>query len=135
MINLGEIDRRLCNWAEWVMRRDSGAIGFPRECAYTRKSASGGGGFIPSCESEAWQIEQAIVYLKMTDKILHQVIVVQYLSMNNDHLVIVVQYLSMRSAEQKHRVCGCSERTFFRRLQDAKLAIKKTLDTVGSKPV
>lgn len=117
-----DLDRRLNNWAEWNLRREDSGIGFPRECSYTRLQIStSGGGYMPIIESDAWLIEHAVITLGQAYPILHQ--------------VIVERYLKTRSAEQMYRACNCSERTFFRRLQDAKCIIKKTLDQLGSKPV
>ena len=116
-----DIEQRLGRWAQWVLTRESGGLGYPRECPYTRLMARGGSGFIPGLDAEAMQIETAVCELKKENAELHQ--------------VIHVRYLGTRTLDQMYRVCGCSERTFFRRLAEAKLAIKKLLDTLGSKPV
>lgn len=117
-----DLDRRLNNWAEWNLRREDSGIGFPRECSYTRLQIStGGGGYIPIIESDAWLIEHAVISLGQACPILHQ--------------VIVERYLKTRSAEQMYRACNCSKPTFFRRLNDAKMFIKKSLDTRETKPV
>ena len=121
MLNIDDIHPRLERWAEWVLRRESGGLGYPRECSYTRLAARSGNGFVPSADHESWQTEQAVVLLARSDELLHQ--------------VITVRYLSTRTPEQMFRVCNCSERTFYRRLQDAREIIKKSLDTLGSKNV
>lgn len=56
------IKTRLNQWAEWSLQRDSGGLGFPRECSYTRMQArSGSAGFMsPDIDVDAMEIESAV---------------------------------------------------------------------------
>lgn len=51
------VNSRLVLWSEWELKREAGAIGYPRECPYTRLMArSGGAGYQPDVDSDAMEI-------------------------------------------------------------------------------
>ena len=70
------VNSRLVLWAEWVLKREDGATGFPRECPYTRLVARGGGaGFVMDVDGEAMEVDKALLDIKKhypdTYKALH----------------------------------------------------------------
>ncbi len=68
------VNTRLMLWSEWALRRDSGALGFPRQCAYTRLvQRSGGAGFAPDFDSDAYQTDNALLQIKKRDKDLFNI--------------------------------------------------------------
>jgi hypothetical protein len=59
------INSRMVLWSEWVMRREDGALGYPKECPYTRLMArSGGSGYQPNFDSDAREIDNALAEIK-----------------------------------------------------------------------
>ena len=118
---IDDINPRLWRWAEWVLRHEGGALGYPSECSYTRLQGQSDGGYVPNVDSEAWQTEQAIILLRQSNIELHK--------------VIIVKYCGIRSDGQMFRACQCSERTFYRRLDDARTELKKIIDRFGSDTV
>lgn len=58
------IKQRLVRWGEWNARRESGGLGFPRECPYTRMQARSGPGISsPEIDQEAIDTERAVTEL------------------------------------------------------------------------
>lgn len=98
------IKRRLVQWAEWSLQRDSGGLGFPRECPYTRMQArSGTGGFFsPDIDVDAMEIEEAVRDLP-------------------DHLRLTIRvfYVAPGTIEQKARDLGCCRQRVYGRIERA----------------
>lgn len=63
MINY--VNTRMVLWSEWVLKREDGATGYPRECPYTRLVARGGGsGFVMDVDGDAMEVDKALSELK-----------------------------------------------------------------------
>ena len=116
------LDIRLANWADWVMRREDGGLGFPKECPYTRLQGRSEGGFVPTESCDAWVIEKAVSALKLADAALWQALICRFV-------------FTAMMPEQRWARCGCSKRMFMYRLVAAKKFIKKTLDDHCTKSV
>lgn len=62
------VNSRLVMWSEWVLKREAGSLGYPRECPYTRlMQRSGGAGFKPDLDSDAMEIDKILTDLKKSD--------------------------------------------------------------------
>lgn len=75
------VKSRLDNWARWLTRRESGALGFPRQSPFCREIASGSGPdgpAIPVNDIEAGRTHDAIEALKLTHSQLYLVVYCRY---------------------------------------------------------
>jgi DNA-directed RNA polymerase specialized sigma24 family protein len=98
------IKTRLNQWAEWSLQRDSGGVGFPRECSYTRMQArSGSAGFTsPDIDVDAMEIESAVNELPEPFR-----------------TVVRVFYIAPGTVEQKARDLGCHRTRVYSRIETA----------------
>lgn len=98
------IKLRLIQWAEWSLQRDSGGLGFPSECSYTRMQArSGSAGFVsPDIDVDAMEIESAVSELPEPFR-----------------LTVRVFYIAPGTIEQKARDLGCCRRRVYGRIERA----------------
>lgn len=98
------IRERLAKWGEWSARRESGGLGFPRECSYTRLQARSGEGFAasPDVDSDAMDTERAVNELP-------------------EHLRDTVRayYVKPGTVEQKARDLRCGRDTVYSRIERA----------------
>lgn len=59
------VNSRLVLWSEWVLKREASALGYPRECPYTRLMArAGGAGYKPDIDGDAMEVDKALVKMK-----------------------------------------------------------------------
>jgi DNA-directed RNA polymerase specialized sigma24 family protein len=98
------IKTRLQQWAEWSAMRESGAVGYPRECSYTRMQARSGapGFFTPDLDEDAMDVEKAVRELP-------------------DYLRATVReyYVAPGTVEQKAKSLCCNKNTIYLRLERA----------------
>lgn len=116
------IKARLIQWSMWVLQREGGGLGFPRECSYTRMQArSGSVGFSsPEVDMDAMEMEQAVCALP-------------------EYLRDTVRqfYVAPGTIDQKARALGCHRTRVYARIEVAHGMIliwlnssrKKTFDT------
>lgn len=97
------IKGRLKRWGEWCARRESGGLGYPRECPYTRMQARSGVGFSsPEVDGEAVETERAVCELP-------------------EHLRETIRsyYVRPGTVEQKARDLRCGRDTVYARIERA----------------
>lgn len=69
------VNRRMVEWASWVLKRESGALGYPRQCSYTKLAASGGGaGYVPDLDSDAMEVDGIMLQIKKQDEKVFRVL-------------------------------------------------------------
>jgi hypothetical protein len=118
MANDEYIKIRMQQWAEWVVMRESGAVGYPRECSYTRMQArSGSSGFhSPDIDMEAMEIEDAVRVLP-------------------DYLRLTVReyYVKPGTIEQKAKQLCCHRDTLYARIEQSHTMISGWLTSSDKK--
>ena len=63
------IKQRMLQWADWVMKRESGGLGYPRECPYTRmRGGNSAGYYSPDVDLEAMEVEKGVQLLPVDIK-------------------------------------------------------------------
>jgi len=120
MANDEYIKTRMQQWAEWAAMRESGALGYPRECSYTRMQArSGSSGFhSPDIDMEAMEIEDAVRVLP------------EYL-----RATVREYYVKGGTVEQKAKVLCCHRDTLYARINQAHLIISGWLSSSSKKKI
>lgn len=75
------IHRKLMVWSAWNSKKLSGALGYPKECNYTKLVHSHGaaGSFTPDMNDDAQKMEDCIVALRATEPNLAEVITLLYM--------------------------------------------------------
>lgn len=69
MKSVDYVDSRMMVWLKWVLARDDGGLGFPKQCGYcSLVQRSGGAGFQPEFESDAVEIDNILSKLKQKDE-------------------------------------------------------------------
>lgn len=120
MANDEYIKTRMQQWAEWAAMRESGAVGYPRECSYTRMQArSGSSGYhSPEIDMEAMEIEDAVRELP-------------------DYLRCTVReyYVKPGTIEQKAKELRCHRDTIYTRISQAHIMISCWLNSLGRKKI
>ena len=113
MANDEYIKIRMQQWAEWAVMRESGAIGYPQECSYTRMQAcSGSSGFhSPDIDLEAMEIEDAVRVLP------------EYL-----RSTVREYYVKPGTIEQKAKKLQCNRDTIYARIKQAHTMINSWLN-------
>lgn len=96
-------------WASWRIRRHEGAMGYPKKSAFVKESSSGGF-WTPEMDSRCYVIDAAVCELLEERK-----------------QVIMVYYTQTGTNEQKANRCGISLRTFYSRIEIAKLDLANRL--------
>lgn len=70
---------RLVIWSEWILKKDSGATGFPSQSIYTKLvQIRGGIGFDPHFDEEAQLVDKFMTKLKGENKQLFGIISMVY---------------------------------------------------------
>jgi hypothetical protein len=94
------VHEKLMVWAAWASKKSVGALGYPKECNYTKlvHARSEGVAFTPEMNTEAEEMEACIVALSVTDPHLAQVIRLRYM------------YQTMSNVQIGKQV-GCSDKT------------------------
>ena len=96
------IKGRMQQWAEWLLQRESGGLGFPSECSYTRmqQRSDSSGSISPNIDVDAMQIEKAVGelpdYLRQTAREF---------------------YVAPGTIEQKAKALRCHKDTIYSRLE------------------
>lgn len=98
---IDHIGNRLLAWAAWCEQRAAGALGYPRQAAFTKLARSGGERFdLPMVISEdAWEIERAVCALCPELR-----------------AVAMAVYRVRGTTAQTAALLLCSERTLYRRI-------------------
>ncbi|HQS59743.1 MAG: hypothetical protein B7Y56_03090 [Gallionellales bacterium 35-53-114] len=106
------IKTRLQQWAEWSAMREDGAVGYPRECSYTRlQGRSGGGFFSPEVDLDSMEVEDAVRELP-------------------EHLRNTVReyYIAPGTIEQKAKALCCNKNTIYLRIERAHQLVSEWLE-------
>lgn len=107
-----DIVHRMIRWAEWLMRSSGGALGYPRECSYTRMQARSDAGFnSEEIDIESSETERAVQSLDQDLK-----------------LAVQVYYLAGATRETQARYLKCHVRTMERRVERAHALIRQFLE-------
>lgn len=73
------VTRRMVQWADWILKREGGALGYPKQCSYTRLAASGGSaGYVPDLDSDAMEVDGILVKIKEQDPKVYTVLTMFY---------------------------------------------------------
>ncbi|HAJ71372.1 MAG TPA: hypothetical protein DCO68_04780, partial [Methylophilaceae bacterium] len=65
------VNDRMVIWSEWVIRKDDGNLGYPKECPYTRRIArSGGMGYQPNFNDDSIEIDRCLAKIKKDHPII-----------------------------------------------------------------
>ena len=68
------VNRRMVQWTDWLLKREGGALGYPKQCSYTRLAASGGtSGYIPDLDSDAMEVDGIMLKIKEQDEKIFRV--------------------------------------------------------------
>jgi len=67
------VNEKLILWADWARRRDDGGLGYAKDSPTCRLAASGTSGGIVLAESDALEIDSAMVFLAQERPELHRV--------------------------------------------------------------
>jgi len=106
--------QRMLRWVDWLLRSQGGALGFPRECSFTRV---GDGGFCsPDVDIESSETEKAVQSLEHDLK-----------------LAVQVYYLFSATRETQAQYLKCHVRTMERRVERAHVHIVQFLDDLRRK--
>lgn len=69
------VNKRMVQWADWALKREGGALGYPKQCSYTRLAASGGtAGYIPDLDSDAMEVDGILANIKLADAKVYRVL-------------------------------------------------------------
>jgi hypothetical protein len=69
------INKRMVMWATWVLKRESGSLGYPTQCPYTRLAASGSSaGYVPGLDSDAMEVDKILTKIKKQDEKVFRVL-------------------------------------------------------------
>lgn len=102
------INDRLNNWARWAELRLSGALGYPKQAAFTKLACGSGGHFDGTViiDEDAWEIERAVCALDLVQR-----------------RTVAVIYRAQITTDQAANILGCSRATLYRRLDALHQAI------------
>lgn len=65
---------RLMLWSEWLLRKDTGATGYPKQSVYTKLvQIRGGAGFNPDFDGDAQEVDKFMTSLKQSDSKLFEI--------------------------------------------------------------
>ncbi len=99
------VNHRLVCWAEWAIRRDDGALGFPRQSHYTKAVLSHTRGNIEEINEQAMEMERAVLALGRARAQLRA--------------AVMEFYRKSGSAEYKARRLGIHRDTLYARIHQA----------------
>jgi hypothetical protein len=69
------VTKRMVQWADWSLKRDAGALGYPKQAPYTRLAANGGtSGYIPDLDSDAMEVDKIMSKIKIDDSKTYRVL-------------------------------------------------------------
>lgn len=89
---IGYVNSRCVLWSEWELKREASALGFPRECPYTRLVArAGGSGYQPDIDGDAMEVATALSKIKLHHPKIYRAIHLFYgIEFKNGHAVAVM---------------------------------------------
>lgn len=97
------VNIRLNSWAEWRLRKDNNALGYPSQSPTVRLMPKDGGFWTPEMDSAAFEMDRCVVALEFELK-----------------QVIMESYTKTSTVKQKAAACGIEERMYYYRLSAAK---------------
>jgi hypothetical protein len=113
------INHRLVCWAEWATRRDAGALGFPRQSAYTRAVLFHSRGVsLEEINEAAMEMERAVLALRACMPVLFE--------------SVWEFYRKGGSAECKARHLGVHRDTLYSRIHQAHVWVMNWLQDRAS---
>lgn len=113
------VDGRLYEWAEWSLRRKDNGTGFPHQVSYINQMPrSGQMARSPEFNDQCYEVERCVQAVKVTNVLLHQ--------------VIVLAYLRTMTAEQRARELGCSTKTYYNKLDRAQQLVLGFLNDLAA---
>lgn len=101
------MNHRLVCWAEWAIRRDDGAMGFPRQSHYTKAVLSHTRGNVEEINEQAMEMERAVLALGQARAQLRE--------------TVMEFYRKSGSVEYKARVLGVHRDTLYARIHQAQI--------------
>ena len=106
-MNDSYVATRLNQWAQWVMRRNDGGIGYPKKVPYINfVDRSEFGSSTPELQEDCFDVEKCVMAVRVVNNELHEVIYLAYI-VNN------------MTIEQKLKLLGCCKQTYYNRLDRA----------------
>lgn len=83
------VTKRMGKWADWVLKREDGSLGYPPQSPYTRLAAGGGNsGYIPDLDSDAIEVDKILISIKKQDAKIFRVLHMFYgIEFKNGHAV------------------------------------------------
>jgi len=105
---------RLMIWAEWLLRKDQGATGYPRQCNYTKLvQIRGGLGYSVDIDQEATNIDKFMTQLKKENETLFEVASMCYNIkwVDQGHGIKKAMYTNVSNQTSVAQQFGCSQST------------------------
>lgn len=105
MMNDSYVVFRINQWAQWVMRRDDGGLGYPKQVPYTNlMPRTHNANITPEMSEECFEVEQCVTALRIVDEELYAVLVLSYVQIN-------------MTLEQKLKKLGCCKQTYYNKVE------------------
>lgn len=113
MARIEWVRMKLENWARWCAQQDSGGLGYPSQCSFTRLGGKGSRAeaVVPTISIDAAETDVAVKSLRLTQSHLYLVLTLHYAQGLPRHMV----------ARKLHR----AESTVKRNLEDADHALAR----------
>jgi hypothetical protein len=132
MANHDWVKSRLDNWARWLTRRDSGALGYPRRSSLCWGLASGSGPdgpVVPVNDIEASRMHDAIESLHLSHSQLYLVVYCRYVG---DPRLSQGRRRALSVAETARAMC-CAQSTVYSHMTQALNHLSEvcSADTMG----
>lgn len=110
---------RLIIWSEWLLKKDLGSQGFPKQCIYTKLvQIRGGVGYSPDFEDEATIVDKFMTKLRKDDwtlfEIISQCYCIKWVQVNNK--IYKAQHTSLSTQACVAERFGYSQRTISEKL-------------------
>lgn len=115
MFDNSYVNSRLEAWAAWRAKREDSGLGYPKQSAFMRLLPSGGSFWTPEMTSAAEEIDKCVVAL-----------------IPERRLVIMLAYTRNATIQQKAKLCGCCEKTYYNRLAQAQRDILGYLNDLAA---
>lgn len=118
MINQYAVSR-LMIWSEWLLKKDIGASGYPKQSNYTKLvQIRGGIGFSPDMDAEAQMVDKFMTELKRDDLTLFMIMSMAYCIkwVDAGNGVLVARHTSLSNQQSIADVFGISQKTISNRI-------------------